>query len=160
MRILTLKMAAVKKKKTRRRSEECCFLHGTRLFLRYDNALLLEIIVNQIWWWIVIAKARRHYNETKGWMVLEFFKSLLGDNTQKLGVWIREGGGCQVAKERKDRMGFWLRLLKKNLCPLDGGIPPPPGATVLSNAYLLDSNLSLTAVDSAIHLLNKLGLEL
>ena len=59
-------------------------------------------------------------------------------------------------------MGFWLRLLKKNLCPLDGGIPspPPPGATVLSNAYLLDSNLSLTAVDSAIHLLNKLGLEL
>ena len=38
--------------------------------------------------------------------------------------------------------------------------PPPPGATVLSNAYLLDSNLSLTAVDSAIHLLNKLGLEL
>lgn len=51
----------------------------------------------------------------------------------------------------------------KNLCPLDGGIrPPPPGATVLSNAYLLDSNLSLTAVDShvAIHLLNKLGLEL
>ena len=37
---------------------------------------------------------------------------------------------------------------------------PPPGATVLSNAYLLDSNLSLTAVDSAIHLLNKLGLEL
>lgn len=38
--------------------------------------------------------------------------------------------------------------------------PSPPGATVLSNAYLLDSNLSLTAVDSAIHLLNKLGLEL
>ena len=36
----------------------------------------------------------------------------------------------------------------------------PPRATVLSNAYLLDSNLSLTAVDSAIHLLNKLGLEL
>ena len=52
---------------------------------------------------------------------------------------------------------------RKNLGPLDGGIPPsppPPGATVLSNAYLLDSNLSLTAVDSAIHLLNKLGLEL
>ena len=65
-------------------------------------------------------------------------------------------------------MGFWLRLFKKvdnaihwkNLCPLDGGIPPPPRATVLSNAYLLDSNLSLTAVDSAIHLLSKLGLEL
>ena len=38
--------------------------------------------------------------------------------------------------------------------------PPPPGATVLSNAYLLDSNLSLTAVDSATHLLNKMGLEL
>lgn len=51
---------------------------------------------------------------------------------------------------------------RKNLCPLVGGIPPPPppGVTVLSNAYLLDSNLSLTAVDSAIHLLNKLGLEL
>ena len=49
---------------------------------------------------------------------------------------------------------------RKNLCPLDGGIPPPTGATVLSNAYLLDSNLSPTAVDSAIHLLNKLGLEL
>ena len=27
---------------------------------------------------------------------------------------------------------------RKNLCPLDGP-PPPPGATVLSNAYLLDS---------------------
>ena len=160
MRILTLKMAAVKKKKTRRRSEECCFLHGTRLFLRYDNALLLEIIVNQIWWWIVIAKARRHYNETKGWMVLEFFKSLLGDNTQKLGIWIHEGGGCQVAKERKDRMGLWLRLFKKISAHWMVEYPPPPGATVLSNAYLLDSNLSLTAVDSAIHLLNKLGLEL
>ena len=51
---------------------------------------------------------------------------------------------------------------RKTLGPLDGGIPPspPPRATVLSNAYLLDSNLSLTAVDSAIHLLNKLGLEL
>ena len=50
---------------------------------------------------------------------------------------------------------------RKTLCPLDGGLaPPPPPATVLSNAYLLDSNLSLTAVDSAIHLLNKLGLEL
>lgn len=82
---------------------------------------------------------------------------------------MREGGGCQVAKERKDRKGVRLRLFKKWTTLSTGKIsihwmveysPPPPGATVLSNTYLLDSNLSLTAVDSAIHLLNKLGLEL
>ena len=67
--------------------------------------------------------------------------------------------GCKRAQRP---YGVLAQVAQKNLCPLDGGIPPPPppGATVLSNAYLLDSNLSLTAVDSAIHLLNKLGLEL
>ena len=66
--------------------------------------------------------------------------------------------GCKRAQRP---YGVLAQVVQKNLCPLDGGIhPPPPGATVLSNAYLLDSNLSLTAVDSAIHLLNKLGLEL
>ena len=55
---------------------------------------------------------------------------------------------AQVAKKKSLSTGWWNTL------------PPPPGATVLSNAYLLDSNLSLTAVDSAIHLLIKLGLEL
>ena len=65
--------------------------------------------------------------------------------------------GCKRAQRT---YGVVVQVVQKNLCPLDGGIPPPPGATVLSNAYLLDSNLSLTAVDSAIHLLNKLGLEL
>ena len=47
-------------------------------------------------------------------------------------------------------------------CSKSGQRYPPEKSlsTVLSNAYLLDSNLSLTAVDSAIHLLNKLGLEL
>ena len=56
---------------------------------------------------------------------------------------------AQVAQKKSLSTGWWNTLS-----------PPPPGATVLSNAYLLDSNLSLTAVDSAIHLLNKLGLEL
>lgn len=67
--------------------------------------------------------------------------------------------GCKRAQRP---YGVLAQVVQKNLCPLDGGIPPPPPprATVLSNAYLLDSNLSLTAVDSAIHLLNKLGLEL
>ena len=55
---------------------------------------------------------------------------------------------AQVAQKKSLSTGWWNTP------------PPPPGATVLSNAYLLDSNLSLTAVDSAIHLLNKLGLEL
>lgn len=54
---------------------------------------------------------------------------------------------AQVAQKKSLSTGWW-------------NTPPPPGATVLSNTYLLDSNLSLTAVDSAIHLLNKLGLEL
>lgn len=62
------------------------------------------------------------------------------------------GSGCSKSGQRYPP--------EKSLSTGWWNTPPPPGATVLSNAYLLDSNLSLTAVDSAIHLLNKLGLEL
>ena len=44
-------------------------------------------------------------------------------------------------------------IRRKHLYPLDS-------ATGLSNTYPLDSDLSRTAVDSAVHLLNKVNLEL
>ena len=57
-------------------------------------------------------------------------------------VW-GSGSGCSKSGQRY-----------ANLCPLDS-------ATGLSNTYPLDGDLSRRmAVDTAIHLLNKLGLEL
>ena len=67
---------------------------------------------------------------------------------------------ARLQKSAKTVWGCGSGCSKKSLPTGWWNTPPPPGATVLSNAYLLDSNLSLTAVDSAIHLLNKLGLEL
>ena len=65
--------------------------------------------------------------------------------------------GCKRAQRP---YGVLAQVVQKKSLSTGWWNTPPPGATVLSNAYLLDSNLSLTAVDSAIHLLNKLGLEL
>ena len=113
---------------------------------------MIKLSVSETKWSSLLARNPRSYSLYFGLNI--WFRARKVTRTFE-----KRASGCKRA-QRLYGVWFWLfkkwttLSTRKNLCPLDS-------ATGLSNTYPLDGDLSRRmAVDTAIHLLNKLSLEL